>query len=319
MAQNYQQKIQELRRKAQRNNGSDRQIHNRIDALRDKKFAGRSKNQPGKVDQDPKPPNAPQGNGPDPIKPSNVYQDWNNPNQGGSREEQGISAYRPAPQAPDPRDDQYWRDVSRLMFDKNAQETSLQTEQTFADTNYQRQLADMQNSEYWDALGQKQASNRAGAFYSTASAEDAGRLHYGYARDRLNLGGQYNADTQTRNLQRAALEQGYTLDEADALAQAIDRQSQAEMNRPSPYQGDLMDMLMKALGPAKGQNNGKGNKHLQSLQKKLKEADNPKDRARIRRRIKRLESKDNGEKQGQKGSQGRQGRQRQGQKRRRKR
>jgi hypothetical protein len=296
----YQRKIDELRQRAQRNNGSDRQIHNRIDSLRDKKFT--TKNKPGKVNQDPRPPNEPKPNG---GNPSNVSQpNYPTPAAPGSREQQGFSAYNPPSNMPDPRDEQYWRDMSRLMFDKNAQISSLNTEQTYADTGYTRQMADLQNREYWDSLAQKQASNRAGAFYSTASEEDAGRLRYGYAQQRLQAGGQYSTDSQTRTLQKAALEQGYTLDEADALASAVDRQSQSEMDRPSPYNKDLMEVLQSVLSGGK---KDESNKQIQRLQDQLKKADNPKDRGRIRRRIKRLESKDNGKTQGQKGSQGRQG------------
>jgi hypothetical protein len=100
------------------------------------------------------------------------------------------------------------------------------------------------------------------------------------------------------------LEQGYTLDEADALASAVDRQSQSEMDRPSPYNKDLMEVLQSVLSGGK---KDESNKQIQRLKDQLKKADNPKDRGRIRRRIKRLESKDNGKTQGQKGSQGRQG------------
>lgn len=289
----YQRRIDELRKKAQHNDGSDKRIHNRIDVLRSKRRGkGGADSKPGKVDQDPRPPNDPKPNG---GGQSNVHQtNHTTATPSASREQQGFSSYTPQPGVPDPRDAQYWRDVTRLMFNKDATMQSLTTQQTFADTDYERNLGELNRQEPLALLQQRQAQNRGGALYSSASAEDAAQLQTDFFNERNSLTGSYRADTATRALEKWAAEQGYSVDEADALAQAINRRSQTEMDRPSPYQGDLMQMLESIIKPNKPKD--KQQNHINRLQDKLKKAKDPKDRARIRRRIRRLERKDNGKK-----------------------
>lgn len=304
----YQQRINELRKKAQSNHGPDQKIHNRIDILRQKRNGkGGADSKPGKVDQDPKPPNDPKPNG---GGQSNVSQTSNvTPTTPLSREQQGFSSYKPQPGVPDPRDAQYWRDVTRLMFTKDATVQSLGTQQIFADTTYERNLQDLNRREPLDLLAQREAQNRAGALYSSRSAEDAAQLQTDYFNERSNLSGSYRADKATRDLEKWAAEQGYTVDEAQALADAVNRQSQSEMDRPSPYGGDLMKALKDILQPQSS--SSKTTKHIDRLRDKLKKAEDPKDKARIRRRIRRLERKDNGEKQKGQGKQERPKRKRQ--------
>jgi hypothetical protein len=232
------------------------------------------------VNQDPQPPNSDQGvtnnansqsstsGGVDnqSITPNNNYSSNNNQNE-------PFSSYMPETGKPDPRDSQYWRDVIRLNFDRNTQENNLRLQSVYAQTDFEKANSDLGRQQIRDRLATKIASSKSGNLFSSVSQENLGQLEQGYFNQRSDLQQTYQREEASRQAIRDALAQGYTIDEAAALAAAIDRKAQAELDQPSPYQtpttntntadtgpnwDTLLNQALKNLFPKPKPNKGKG-------------------------------------------------------------
>lgn len=147
-----------------------------------------------------------------------------------------FSSYVPQPGKPDPRDTQYWRDVIRLNFDKENQLEDNRLQSVYAQTNFEQAGSDLNRQQVRDRLASKISASRSGNLFSSVYQEGAGQLEQDYFRQRADMETNYQREQFARERIRKALIDGYTIDEAARLAEAIDRASQNELNRPSPYQ-----------------------------------------------------------------------------------
>lgn len=145
-----------------------------------------------------------------------------------------FSSYQPAPGVPDPRDDQYWRDTSRLYFDRSTQEQQLNVQDTYSRTAYEQALESRARQHPRDTLATNIGANRAGNLTSSVHQQDLGDLEQNYFTDNTDQERQYQQEQSSRNLMRSALQQGYTIDEAAQLAASVERQSQNELNQSIP-------------------------------------------------------------------------------------
>lgn len=241
--QDYKRKIEELRQRKQRKPGDNPNITKRIQHLKKRK----SKLGIPDVDENPKPPNDPNKNkddkkisGPLPgpgqtLTQVGATQTGNaTPATPLDRETQGFSTYQPAPGKPDPRDDRYWSDLARMMFEKNQKLSDINTQGVYATTDYEQALEGLTRQQPRDIQDIREAANTAGAFYSSATGEAVGRTEQAYQTERGGVESQYQRENAMRELMRSQIEQGYTVDEAAALAEALTRQSESELDRPPP-------------------------------------------------------------------------------------
>lgn len=208
----------------------------------------------------PRPPNEPR-----PNTTPNDQTGGQTPTAPVDRELQGFSTYQPSQGVPDPRDAQYWRDVSRLMFDRNAQLQQLQTEQIYSQTAYEKALENLARQTPLALRDTKESANRSGALYSSRTGDALSGVLQGASSQHSELESGFRDETSMREFLRSQIEQGASIEEAAALAEAIDRASRNEMNRPAPGGGgDLMDQLRDVLS------RNKKNPRKEALKRKLK-------------------------------------------------
>lgn len=181
---------------------------------------------------------------------------------------------------PDPRDDQYWRDITRLQFERNSGLAQLNTEGVFARTSYEQALAARARSEPLEQLNLRQQANRGGAIYSTATSEALGQLAQNQFQQRSELESEFNADRISREMEMNALRQGYSIDEAQALGDAVARTAQLEANRPPPVpdqQGSNQNTLRRSITD-----------RVHDLQRRRSQTDDPARRKALAAKIRRL-------------------------------
>lgn len=191
------------------------------------------------VNQDPQPPNATQNVTNNSNSQSSTPSGVDNRSltaSSNSNNNRPYSSYTPEPNKPDPRDEQYWRDVIRLNFDRNTQENNLRLQSVYAQTDFEKTNSDLNRQQIRDRLANKIASSRSGNLFSSVYQENAGQLEQAYFDQRGTAEQNYQREEAARQAIRDALAQGYTIDEAAALAASIDRTSQAEIDQPSPVQ-----------------------------------------------------------------------------------
>lgn len=203
----------------------------------------------------PVPPPTPTIPGVDPV-PTATYQP--------PPESMGLSSYKPEPGKDDPRDETYWKSVIALQGSRNANNREQDIAQTASDNAYSQAVQNLAIQKPRDELALKENANRAGAFYSSKTGESVGQLAQQYFNQNTALSDNRTREESLRQLTRDKLAQGYTVDEAAALAEAVDRHSAAEAakNPPlgdnpttAPYDiGDLLSQLGLG-GNATGGNN----------------------------------------------------------------
>jgi hypothetical protein len=126
-------------------------------------------------------------------------------------QQQAVADYQQAPAAYAP-DAQYYAEQAQRLFQKNQQLASFDTAHTRDTTQLNEALRQMREQQPLDQGKAQVGANKAGLFYSTALGNQLGSIAKTYAQ------------RQARAAARAALEQGYTLDDAAAQAAAADRQ-----------------------------------------------------------------------------------------------
>lgn len=254
----YKSRINELQRFKSLTPHRDPQATRRIQMLRKK--LRKSRNSIQTPDPNPKPPNQ---SGPSPAPSPQTGGQTPAPAQ--DRGTQGFSSYTPVNGAPDPRDARYWRDVSRLMFDRNQQLSQLQTEEVYGRTAYEKALENLAQRTPTELRGVKESANRGGALYSSRTGDALSSVLQGAASARGELESGFRDESSMREFMRSQIEQGMAIEEAAALAESIDRASQGEIDKPAPPGGpDLMKQLMAVLG------NNNRNPRRDALRKKIR-------------------------------------------------
>lgn len=133
----------------------------------------------------------------------------------------------------DPRDANYWADVAKLREIASRQKQELDLEETYSNTNYNEALAQLARQEPRDTQNYREAQNKAGAFFSSRTTEGMGRLAQDYLLKRTQTERSQQHEQSAREIARAAIESGLSLDEAASLAAATERQTQRELDRQS--------------------------------------------------------------------------------------
>jgi hypothetical protein len=138
-------------------------------------------------------------------------------------QQQAVADYQQAPAAYAP-DAQYYAEQAQRLFQKNQQLASFDTAHTRDTTQLNEALRQMREQQPLDQGKAQVGANKAGLFYSTALGNQLGSIAKTYAQRQSQAQTQYAQAEQARAAARAALEQGYTLDDAAAQAAAADRQ-----------------------------------------------------------------------------------------------
>lgn len=216
------------------------------------------------VRTNPQPPNATQPTTPSNLQNTAASQTPNQPPQQ-AIQNSAFSSYVAEPGKPDPRDSQYWQDVTRMYFDRTQRESQANTEQTYAQTAYEQALEARTREHPRDILASNINANQMGNLTSSVQQEDLGKLEQDYYTANTDSERQFQQEQAARSIARDAIAQGYTIDEAAELAAAVDRQSQSELDQPPPpdpnadnygdtygnYGDSIDDILASLLGDKK--------------------------------------------------------------------
>jgi hypothetical protein len=138
-------------------------------------------------------------------------------------QQQAVADYQ-APPATYTPDAQYYAEQAQRLFQRNQQLASFDTAHTRDTTQLNEALRQMREQQPLDQGKAKVGASKAGLFYSTALGNQLGSIAKTYAQRQSQAQTQYAQAEQARAAARAALQQGYTLDDAAARAAAIDRQ-----------------------------------------------------------------------------------------------
>ena len=302
MAQNIKKQIQQLKDTRQDLPGKNSQLKQRIELLRDR-YQENKPTPTFTVTNTPKGVGTPNPNPQAPNQPK-PGATGNGPNNQAKPEDESKPA-TPAYTATDPRDATYWADLARIQYETNQTINNLNTEQVYANTDYDQFMNESKRAEKQDILSTKQAANRGGAFYSSATGEALGRVGQDYFTSRSDAERNKMRDDALRKAMIEGARQGLSIDELAAYAEAVARQSGLEMDRPSPVApkpvappspkppdkkpdnkpGDG-NGGKKDDKPNKG-NDDKDKDRIKELQDKLEKA-SPKERERIKDLIRKL-------------------------------
>jgi hypothetical protein len=134
-----------------------------------------------------------------------------------------------APQAAQPPgqftpDAQYYADQAQRLFQNNQQLASFDTAHTRDQTQLQEALRQMAVQQPRDEQTTRVNANTQGLFYSTTLGNRLSDVAKTYAQRQSQAQSAYQQAEDARTAARAALQQGYTLDDAAARAAAADRQ-----------------------------------------------------------------------------------------------
>jgi hypothetical protein len=254
-----------------------RQAYNKfVRSLKGKGTTGANK--PAPVNQNPQPPNATQ------TQQNNAAAQASSSTSSNAQSQTGgytytppegttapTSSYKPETGRPDPRDAQYWNDVTKLYFDRNQQLNTMNYEDTLRSVDYNTQKSDLAREEPRARLANKVAASRQGNLYSSTYDYGQALTQEDYLRRNTDTQRSYERENTARAMMRNALENGYTINEAAALAAAADRKAQDELNQPTPPssntpttptqpQGPTLEEILKQFfgKPKKGKPKGKG-------------------------------------------------------------
>ena len=151
----------------------------------------------------------------------------------------------------DPRDSTYWEEQVRLLSDRDTNLQNLNLQQTYSNTAFQEALGNLARQKPKDILSTQENANRGGRFYSSKTGEDIGQIEQNYFQQQSGLTRTKEQEDNLREIARKAIEQGYTKDEAAALAAAADRAAQAEKNRPAPADTSVQTLLQQLIEQSK--------------------------------------------------------------------
>jgi hypothetical protein len=131
-------------------------------------------------------------------------------------------------QTPSPLDAQYYAESAKNLFGVNqgVAQSDMQGQQRQA--TLEEALRRLGQQQPKDELATTEAANRQGLFYSGQLGQRLGDLASRYSRQRSDLNANYANQEAARLAARAALQQGYTVDDAALQAAAVGRQIQSD-------------------------------------------------------------------------------------------
>lgn len=136
-----------------------------------------------------------------------------------------VAAAPAAAAAPAPIGDaQYFADMARSGFSADQQRAQLDQQQAYDQTDLQEALRRMALKQPLDEQAAKEAANRQGLLFSGHLGQTLGNIDTSYARQQADQQLAFARRTASRKAAAAALDQGYTLDQAAGLAASADRQ-----------------------------------------------------------------------------------------------
>jgi hypothetical protein len=138
-------------------------------------------------------------------------------------QQQAVQTYQQAPAEFAP-DAQYYAEQAQRLFQKNQQLASFDTAHTRDTTQLSEALRQMREQQPLQEGQATVGANKAGLFYGSALGNQLGQIAKTYAQRQSQAQTTYQQAEDARAAARAALEQGYTLDDAAARAAAVDRQ-----------------------------------------------------------------------------------------------
>jgi hypothetical protein len=138
-------------------------------------------------------------------------------------QQQAVQTYQQAPGDLAP-DAQYYAEQAQRLFQKNQQIASFDTAHTRDTTQLSEALRQMRAQQPLDQGKAQVGASKAGLFYGSALGNQLGQIAKTYTQRQSQAQTSYQQAEDARTAARAALEQGYTLDDAAARAAAADRQ-----------------------------------------------------------------------------------------------
>lgn len=166
-----------------------------------------------------------------------------------------FSSFVPDANRPDPRDPDYWRNVSNLLFSTQGQITNANLAQERATQDFGKASSDLQTNRTRDQRSLAEQAMRSGLSNSGwLDRTDAEQTH-DYLRAEEDLQTGYQRQSADRRADISALIQEYLAGEQELGASAVDRFTQAQMDQAADgaplYDPAQIRKLQKILKPNK--------------------------------------------------------------------
>jgi hypothetical protein len=175
-----------------------------------------------------------------------------------------FSSFTPGPGQVDPRDDQYWANVSNLLFNSNAEINQLNLDQTRSDTDFARAQDSSRVARGQDQRALAEQAMRSGlsrsGWLNQSDAEDTAD----YLRDTEQMQTGYTRDKADRQSAISSAIQAYLAGEGDIAADALGRYSESQLGRaedelPLYAPEDIRRLEQILRGGKRGGGGGGGN------------------------------------------------------------
>jgi hypothetical protein len=125
-------------------------------------------------------------------------------------------------------DSQYFADLARRNFEVSRQQAELRQQSAYDRTDLQEALRRMALKQTDDRQSTKEGANKQGLFFSGHLGKSLGDLDTAYARQQGDAQQGFDRREAARQAASAALDQGYSLDQAAGLAASADRKVQSD-------------------------------------------------------------------------------------------
>lgn len=125
---------------------------------------------------------------------------------------------------PDVRDSTYFSELSAALFKKNQGLSEIGQAEQYASQDFQEALRRMLVNKGEDVQSLAENMNDEGLFYSGHHGQERGKLETDYLERQTDAQQSFDRQSTAWQTARQALEMGYTLDEAAAMAEATERQ-----------------------------------------------------------------------------------------------
>lgn len=138
------------------------------------------------------------------------------------------SSWKGGPGVPDPRDEQYWADVSKSKHNVEVGYAELDVQQTQAEIARRRAMEDLSTKHSQQQKALRQAANKQGRFHGSVLGLELTEEQTAHLRTIFRTDEDFMLAMDALAKQRQLLAQGYSVDEAAALAAASFRYAQKQ-------------------------------------------------------------------------------------------
>jgi hypothetical protein len=118
----------------------------------------------------------------------------------------------------------YYADAAKRTFEADQQRSQLEQQGAYAKTDFDEALRRMMEKQPLDVQAAREAANRQGLLYSGTLARQEGDINVGYLRSRADQQQSYDRAAAAREAAMKAIASGMSIDDAAAMAAAVDRQ-----------------------------------------------------------------------------------------------